>query len=432
MSESITYLIAYAVEAAVVCYYFLYVVKNRPKYSNAVLTTACLYLIQFLGHYFRMPLLNIFLFVVANIILAVFVFKLKVTSAIFHCLLLTSIMCVTEVFAGYVIGSLYPNYEVADLQYSIFVLYFMFSKISYVLLVWIAAQVFSKNKREVTNNIIIAVPILMMVLSVAMVLSFFVITKDVAISRKNEIIVISCSFFSLIVCILSIWFYEFTMISSDMIAELMVERQSEEDVIETNEKMTDLYNNQRILIHDIKKHLATLQDYADSGDYKELDSYLKKVIGMQELNSRVNYCGNKRLNILLGRYNNVCLGKGIDFDVDVQSDNIDYLTPEDITSLFANILDNSVEAAYKSDEAMIDVIIRDEKNSLTIVVRNTCNKEPVFDSSGNLVTNKEDKAFHGLGMKSIEKIVNKYSGKLEVSYDDVFNIFTIKSVLNIK
>ena len=47
--------------------------------------------------------------------------------------------------------------------------------------------------------------------------------------------------------------------------------------------------------------------------------------------------------------------------------------------------------------------------------------------NGELLTIKTDKHFHGIGMKSVKKIVEKYEGQLE--YDNKQNIFEVSITL---
>lgn len=42
----------------------------------------------------------------------------------------------------------------------------------------------------------------------------------------------------------------------------------------------------------------------------------------------------------------------------------------------------------------------------------------LFDSHGKLKTSKKDTISHGYGLKSIERVVNKYNGFIDMYYDE--------------
>ena len=87
---------------------------------------------------------------------------------------------------------------------------------------------------------------------------------------------------------------------------------------------------------------------------------------------------------------------------------------------FAIFCDNAYEAACKTDDGHITLkICSDTSDKLTIMVNvvNSCNGNP-FDSHGKLKTSKKDTISHGYGLKSIERVVNKYNGFIDMYYDE--------------
>ena len=112
--------------------------------------------------------------------------------------------------------------------------------------------------------------------------------------------------------------------------------------------------------------------------------------------------------------------KNITFITDIRSKTVSFISPDDCTSLFCNLLDNAYEAACKTDDGHITLkICSDTSDKLTIMVNvvNSCNGNP-FDSHGKLKTSKKDTISHGYGLKSIERVVNKYNGFIDMYYDE--------------
>ena len=92
--------------------------------------------------------------------------------------------------------------------------------------------------------------------------------------------------------------------------------------------------------------------------------------------------------------------------------------------MLGNLLDNSIEASEKEDNPFIEVRIKTIKNTLIIAISNKCSS-----ISTSFETSKPDKMFHGIGLRSVKKIVNKYNGEFSTEYLD--NTFIAKVMINL-
>ena len=129
---------------------------------------------------------------------------------------------------------------------------------------------------------------------------------------------------------------------------------------------------------------------------------------------------NEILNAIAYRFQKKCSDKNITFITDIRSKTVSFISPDDCTSLFCNLLDNAYEAACKTDDGHITLkICSDTSDKLTIMVNvvKSCNGNP-FDSHGKLKTSKKDTISQGYGLKSIERVVNKYNGFIDMYYDE--------------
>lgn len=77
-------------------------------------------------------------------------------------------------------------------------------------------------------------------------------------------------------------------------------------------------------------------------------------------------------------------------------------------------------------EKWIYLSLRLINNMFMLCIQNSYEIEPKYEN-GELLTIKTDKHFHGIGMKSVKKIVEKYEGQLE--YDNKQNIFEVSITL---
>ena len=106
-----------------------------------------------------------------------------------------------------------------------------------------------------------------------------------------------------------------------------------------------------------------------------------------------------------------------------EGEKLDFMTKEDIYSLFGNMLDNAIAAVrdVDPDKRIIMLNIREVGEMLVIRESNYCS-EPIRFENGLPVT-QGDRRFHGFGMKSIKYVCDRYGADLTVKAEN--NMFTI-------
>lgn len=144
----------------------------------------------------------------------------------------------------------------------------------------------------------------------------------------------------------------------------------------------------------------------------------------------INYCNNPLLNLITYRYSEICKLENIQFKVNIQNAKLSFMCDPDITALFDNLLENAVEASKQTAKKFISFSIDIRNmNFLVISVTNSSNNRPLT-ANGNMITSKPDSNTHGIGIKSIRRIVKKYDGNIEMTYDDSEKTFTTKIVFD--
>ena len=118
--------------------------------------------------------------------------------------------------------------------------------------------------------------------------------------------------------------------------------------------------------------------------------------------------------------------------MDIRPGTIDDIVATDIVALFGNILSNAYEAAKQCEEIngkYIELVVKRKHETTFIKCVNSCAVPPKI-IGGNFISIKKDSdRKHGYGMKSIDKIVNKYHGSHIEQFDE--NEFTISIMLMI-
>lgn len=178
--------------------------------------------------------------------------------------------------------------------------------------------------------------------------------------------------------------------------------------------------NQSILIHDMKNHLHSLALLNQNNSREKIDEYISKLLASSNLQGISHLCASDTLNAILCRYAELCKQKNIAFHTDIKSSSIGNLSDVDLTSLFCNLLDNSLEASQTINDAYIELSIdtRDVSSNTVITLINSCQQNPFLFGRKSLTTRKIDKERHGFGLKSINQTVERNHGTIQMYFND--------------
>ena len=169
----------------------------------------------------------------------------------------------------------------------------------------------------------------------------------------------------------------------------------------------------RRIRHDLANHLQVLL----SLPAEEKDSYIRKMIENPALEKVLSYSGDATVNAVLTAKESVMRQRGIAFyaKVDIPKE-LPFEKP-DLCALFANALDNAIEAcaALDSDGKRIDLCARAAKGILSVEVRNPFAGQL---AGGLPETTKQDSVNHGYGLRSIQEIARKYGGDMEIRQEE--------------
>lgn len=169
--------------------------------------------------------------------------------------------------------------------------------------------------------------------------------------------------------------------------------------------------------HDLKHQITLLKAEANSEKSTRYLEQMEKEIKSYEAQNKT---GNKVLDAVLTSKSMYCQNKGIGLTCVADGTLLNFIAEMDISALFGNVLDNAIESVEKLDapeKRLIHLYVAQQKNFLRIKVENYCEEKITF-KNGMPQTTKEDKQFHGFGMKSIQSTVRKYGGSVTAGLQD--------------
>ena len=178
--------------------------------------------------------------------------------------------------------------------------------------------------------------------------------------------------------------------------------------------------------HDLKHQINLLKSGADS---EKSGEYLEKMEREIKIYETQNKTGNKVLDTILTSKSMHCQRHSIELKFMGEGNLLNFMEDMDISALFGNMLDNAIESVVKikeKEKRLISLHVIQDKQFIRIRMENYCEEDVQFQD-GLPITTKKDKRFHGFGMKSMKKIVEKYGGSVVAGKVD--NWFELKILI---
>lgn len=162
-------------------------------------------------------------------------------------------------------------------------------------------------------------------------------------------------------------------------------------------------------IHDYKNNIIALTQMAEEGNIDEIRAYLKEENKL--LDNRMFYIktGNSVADAIINTKCNKAKNKGIKFSVNAVLEEKNSIGSVDLASILGNLLDNAIEACENENDPYIEININNQKSFLIINISNK------FTGEFSNTTKKKNTYYHGIGLKSVNRIVRKYEGQFSIT-----------------
>lgn len=194
----------------------------------------------------------------------------------------------------------------------------------------------------------------------------------------------------------------------------------QESYLKTELEYIDQYKkNQmetRAFRHDIINNLSLMDMMMSEGKTEEASKHLKELLGSVQALSPQYVTGDEMLDGIVSMKAGKMLDEGIKFTLDGVVDGGLKMSPMDICGIFANALDNALEAASQTKpDAWVNMEIKRTEKFFIIRIQNsvkeTVDVQALMNSDG--YSSKNDREHHGFGLSNIKATVGKYDGMLK-------------------
>lgn len=433
MSIRLCYLVIYILEA---CIFWQYCRNLFPsKYSRCKEAFALLfcYFLLYLGVFYESIWINFSLFLIINFFYLLLIYNLKYLTAFFHSLFVTMIMVLSEMGILSIISYFAPDFYDERTYFRNLVILAVTSKLPYFLILHCT----SINVKKIQTHELSSDRSTLF-LNIFSLFSGFIALVLVAICMNSHLplyLDITITISALLLLALNIflaWFHTYIQEKNQEFMELQILLQKESDTATYYESLNNQDEEQKILIHDIRRHLQSIAYLNTQGEKEKIASYIDQIIQSSELQDSVRVCDNDLLNTIIIRFKQQCKKSDTSLMTDIRSKCIDFLSEHDITTLFSNLLENAVESTKNIPNSFIELAVTPHINeNLTIITMiNSCSKNPFSANSQRLVSTKQNKWQHGYGIKSIQRIAKKYDGNTQIYYEPRSSTFHTVILLN--
>ena len=182
----------------------------------------------------------------------------------------------------------------------------------------------------------------------------------------------------------------------------------------------------RQLSHDLKNHILVLKHFKMEENYEGIDKYIEEIEqNFFDIKRRV-WTGSQIADMILEQKRTLAEQEGITFTIQAVPITKWMFDDSETCSLLGNLMDNAIEASRRIDdnvEKWVSVKIENQKQLLFIKIENSVSEIPVMKDK-RPISVKQDKIRHGYGLKSVERIVNKYEGM--ITYKGKDRAFQVK------
>ena len=402
--------------------YFEYIFERKQSRSFTIATFVLGYIILFFLSQLIKYFANGVAFILINALLVYGNYSCGKASGILQVFYVTLMVGGSELLASLLLAPFTGDLTAYSQSLPLMMAFTVSGRLLFFLIMLFSTRLFHSEKYSSRST---GLPIFLSLFPATSILLITVVLYMGIKVKLDTLLSVSITFCALILLFLNalvVLVYQHIQKLNEENTLLQLEKQREKSKQEYYEILKKQYENQRILVHDFKNYLYIMEGMASCEQHHDLKQYVTAVLEQPGFQT-IRFCENQVLNMIIMHYQTLCAEKSIDFSCDIRHDTLEILNDAEITNLFGNLLSNAFESAVDSQEKEITLCIMKQQGGSFISLTNSCKEPPVRNNTGNFSTQKKDPENHGIGMKSINRIVKTHEGISSFYYDMETNRF---------
>lgn len=190
----------------------------------------------------------------------------------------------------------------------------------------------------------------------------------------------------------------------------------------------DVYLQQRHLTHDFTNQLNTIAGLLEQGDTASALDLIRSSSTEIHINTLVVNTGNPMIDTLLSQKYNEAQKKSIPVLFSLCDLSECPISSRDLLVLLGNLVDNAIEASEKMANPCIQIKLQRSDNDFVLSVRNRTTPGMVITNNVIPLSTKGGMG-HGMGLKNVVAILQKYHAEYTLSSKDGWFQFTALAYL---
>lgn len=315
----------------------------------------------------------------------------------------------------------------------------------YIGVTWITIQAIRKLRRNMHD--ISRQGILFLMLSPAVGMVFSLVIRCIFYTRTGEeieyiydrhsgmyAIIPLMTFLCLLSIVYSIRIYEELMRAQEEKSGMLFYKQQLSDMTKHVQEMERLYDGIRGMRHDMNNYIADMEQLLSVGKHQgspeasiesEAEKYLYHMKNAMDSMTLKYSTGNPVTDVIMNRKAQECEKENIELTSDFICPDKLGIEAFDMGILLNNALDNAIEGCKKCiDKRTACIRVHSYRKGIMFFLRieNDCDGKSVLYTQENVLqTTKEDDWMHGIGLKNMQSVVERYYGTMSYEIrDDVF------------
>lgn len=423
--ERAIFIAVYITEALIAWLYFEFLFSKKTSSLFQLFTFLSGYTLLFCISIFEKTTINAIAFLVVNWYLLGTTYQCSLKTALLHSAFLCFIMIGAELLANLIIVSF--GFEFAAYTYNvpIMVALVILSKLLYLMLAVIGSRVFTPHKQKQKDPGLMILFCILPIVSALVACTIVYLGMNAGITNTIGIMIAMIIITLFVVNLVILTLYNYLQKTNEDYLTLQLSIQQEQADLAYYQTLREQFETQQILVHDFKKHLSIIDSLAKQIGASKIESYISTLDSSLAYSKQAKLCTDPILNLLLIRFNDECKHNDITFLCDVRANISTFMDAPSVTTLYGNLLSNAFEAADKSVERMVDISVINniQQNNIIITVLNSCDSAPISNHKGQYLSWKSGPGIHGVGLKSINRIVKKYRGVETMYYKETSKQF---------
>ena len=217
---------------------------------------------------------------------------------------------------------------------------------------------------------------------------------------------------------LMIIFFKITREKSDIDAVQEMISQQLHDATQQIEQLRLAERHAALYRHDMRHHFNYLNTCISQNKLEEATDYIQQIFDVFDESKIIPYSSNESLNLIFSSFQQEAEENQIVFTVDAPARDFTRFALLDLCKLLYNGLENALKACQQVEDPkkrFIHIELYEKNHKLCCEIINSYAIQPHFNENGIPLSSRNG---HGIGVKSMVYVVNKYHGVYKFSAKD--------------